>query len=770
MQKRYATILRRLPLKLASLFACELALASPVMWSLQDVTLSDGETVTGSFVLDADAGALIAVSIATSGGASWNSTTLVPIGCSGYNAPAGEIILFNSNIAPTPGGQPGSCSYIEPAGSPPLVIYQLFIFGPNSHSFTDAGGTIPITNPYSKYAVFTPTTYSSASIVSGYVISGTIPSIVGTWYGSWQDTTYPTLFGTEQFVVDSESSQGAISGHFTYTNPTACQPFPVPCNLAWSGTIDVNGVLNIAGLYGYTYPAQLSADESTISGTYTGPASQQPTDTGGWKVSRTPPDIALVEFLDGRSFISGGVPSANPGTLSQGGASVVGVGADGAARVLVRITSFSGNPLILSLTDSDSLCQSQELDSTVVGSLQDALAPSTAFASHMSVQPRSLGTGIYEAYVWYQAPSQYIRTACASSDVGRSNRALSLTVSGSGLTPVTQRLSVNRLPIVLVHGLWSDSTTWQESSSNGPGVVNMQTALQTGLSMGSNSVFLADYGSTSASWFSANATVVAQEIAYAVSSYLTKQKIAVVKADVIGHSMGGVLSRIWTEAGGSNCVLGGFYSPKNYCAGNINRLIIIGSPMLGSFWADLLSACSTPFAGGPGCVTLRSAMAAIDKPIALGAIDDLRTTSSALSSMRQNSSILGPPVHAIVGDVFPGGRPVPGLVSAAACPYPRLVCVAFLLADNIGRPSLPQLANTDTIVATSSQGGRLPGSDQSTPTQPTLPVPHFSIGGTPTEFAGETSNALIATELIRLLNEPTMQDIFCLRISRVPSL
>jgi hypothetical protein len=66
--------------------------------------------------------------------------------------------------------------------------------------------------------------------------------------------------------------------------------------------------------------------------------------------------------------------------------------------------------------------------------------------------------------------------------------------------------------------------------------------------------------------------------------------------------------------------------------------------------------------------------------------------------------------------------------------------------------TLPQALHSDTIVSINSAGGGLPVADQST-----FPVPHFSIPAVPKlsipATAGETSNAIIETELLRLLNE-----------------
>ena len=59
--------------------------------------------------------------------------------------------------------------------------------------------------------------------------------------------------------------------------------------------------------------------------------------------------------------------------------------------------------------------------------------------------------------------------------------------------------------------------------------------------------------------------------------------LAAIQADVFGHSMGGVLSRI---AAGSES----YRRDSNYGEGDFNKLVTVDSPHHGSPWADLLWA------------------------------------------------------------------------------------------------------------------------------------------------------------------------------------
>jgi pimeloyl-ACP methyl ester carboxylesterase len=476
-------------------------------------------------------------------------------------------------------------------------------------------------------------------------------------------------------------------------------------------------------------------------------------------VTGTQPPVLSVERLDGRSFVGqDGYLSPDPAALSKPGTPVVGVGADGAALVLVRITSPAAGAFTVSLDDTDVACNSGRQDLQTVGTVQDATAANSLATSQVTVHTTPVtGTGanpVNQAFVWYQAPTQYIRSSpCTVADQGKGSRGLTLTVSGTDVSgnelSTDTPLIVTRPPIVLVHGLWSSAATWQATAA-GDASVNMISTLQQNLFLGNNSVFPADYKQSNASYLYVNSNVVRQEIDNAVGSYLINKQIAIVRADVIAHSMGAILARIWTQHGQGICAAGNYKNGDNFCAGNVNRLITIGAPMYGSFWADLLSACQPTFLD-TGCAALRAIMFAAGAPITEGAITDLSTTSAqnkdgALYGML-NTKSQPVRVHAIVGDVFPGGTAVPGINTN--CPYPLTICLSQSFAAE-AFPSVPLLTDTDAVVKIVSQGGHLPASAQSSSTQATFAVPHISAG-----LPGETSNVAIASELLRLLNEQT---------------
>jgi hypothetical protein len=106
--------------------------------------------------------------------------------------------------------------------------------------------------------------------------SGKILSILGTWTGTWTNANNITT-GTESFVVQTQVGS-TITGFF-------CWDITQDPATSWTGTIDATGTLVITGQLG-DYPAKLSLDGTSISGTYQN--RRIASHTGTWGVQRAP--------------------------------------------------------------------------------------------------------------------------------------------------------------------------------------------------------------------------------------------------------------------------------------------------------------------------------------------------------------------------------------------------------------------------------------------------------------------------------------------------
>jgi len=113
--------------------------------------------------------------------------------------------------------------------------------------------------------------------------SGKILSILGTWTGTWTNANHITT-GTESFVVQTQDGS-TITGFFCWDiaeDPATCFSH-INDYEAWTGTIDATGTLVITGQLG-DYPAKLSLDGTSISGTYQNRG--MTSHTGTWGVKR----------------------------------------------------------------------------------------------------------------------------------------------------------------------------------------------------------------------------------------------------------------------------------------------------------------------------------------------------------------------------------------------------------------------------------------------------------------------------------------------------
>lgn len=126
-------------------------------------------------------------------------------------------------------------------------------------------------------------------------------------------------------------------------------------------------------------------------------------------------------------------------------------------------------------------------------------------------------------------------------------------------------------PVVLVHGLWENPTVWTQGN------------FKQNLANAHFDVISADYSKYNATTFDpyANKTFGNYGInatKYAIYFALNKlhnQSIAAARADVIAHSVGGLIARGFVQQPDYN-------SSANYMKGYIHRLITIGAPHFGA--------------------------------------------------------------------------------------------------------------------------------------------------------------------------------------------
>jgi pimeloyl-ACP methyl ester carboxylesterase len=272
--------------------------------------------------------------------------------------------------------------------------------------------------------------------------------------------------------------------------------------------------------------------------------------------------------------------------------------------------------------------------------------------------------------------------------------------------------------VVLLHGVWSDLDTWKWP-----------------LQRDENFVVLAQsYKDTNSARFAVNLDKPRLGIQGALD-VLRFKGIAVTQADFVGHSMGGILGRLYSgEFNGTK-----YYRDDNLHAGDIHKLITLDTPHAGSELADWL-------VDDNDAATIRgeAAALALQECMVCGAVSDLRTTGAII----RNMPAAPPPAHAIVG--VGGGAALSDLGGFAAAarnvggPTARLALAAGAGADWIVGNIFS--GRNDMIVSESSQRGGL--SDAA------VTVFEYDLRSGMALHTTVTTEERISNEVVRLLNQP----------------
>ncbi len=153
-------------------------------------------------------------------------------------------------------------------------------------------------------------------------------------------------------------------------------------------------------------------------------------------------------------------------------------------------------------------------------------------------------------------------------------------------------LMLARPPAVLVHGTFSTPVKWQESSPVLGGLSMVDALAAEGIES-----FLVDFTKSNGSGrapsgFVDNAQVVlgpplsdsgpSKGIRQALDTFRTEHRLAAAKVDVVGHSLGGLLPRVFASPAYEVPGERGYRAAENWDEGDIRRLVTLCSPHFGS--------------------------------------------------------------------------------------------------------------------------------------------------------------------------------------------
>ena len=207
--------------------------------------------------------------------------------------------------------------------------------------------------------------------------------------------------------------------------------------------------------------------------------------------------------------------------------------------------------------------------------------------------------------------------------------------NGSNAATLPQTILVQRAPVVLIHGLWADNSTWRSEDDPNVGVLpelqrqNFQVT-----------TFGYDGTRGPSETVPRRAEALTWGIEILCKERVSKQRIACTQADIVAHSMGGLFVREYIRRDLHKTSL----SQRDFGEGNIRRLITLGTPHLGSPLANILLQQNGNLIGN--CITSPNDideaigwLSLAGKDIGSGIVD-LAVGSEFLSQLNQSSQVV----------------------------------------------------------------------------------------------------------------------------------
>jgi pimeloyl-ACP methyl ester carboxylesterase len=433
------------------------------------------------------------------------------------------------------------------------------------------------------------------------------------------------------------------------------------------------------------------------------------TPLGAWDINKS----GNNKFLDANPptntcRTSGGNDlSTDPNVLAVCGNVVQGVATDGVSQLLMRTVSGLPGTACYQITSTSSFDQ---------GSIPTPL-----------LSTQQVGNLNY-GFSFYMSPASFGDT----SNVRNLEVEFTFTPSiGNGNTSSFRaQTNIVRAPVLLVHGLWSNAGAWGSDFKKEDQY---------------HTTYAADYGATNGASFSANFNRLKDFANRAITNARAKG-FAVTQTDVMGHSMGGLLTRLFIANGQD-------MRPDNFGKGDVRRLLSLDTPHNGSNFANLLVALHRADPTDTETTVLDLTGSAMTG----GAICDLAENSPALQGLSGPTNLR---VQAITGTNGPAGTPqspapywggflgfksFEGALTKTRCVNKVLgICtqsVPIFPQDIVNDFRFRQM--NDAVVGLSSQQGGIAGIN--------FPgVLHFG----PSLVGGVTNTSAVATQAYQLLDGP----------------
>jgi Bacterial Ig-like domain (group 2) len=374
------------------------------------------------------------------------------------------------------------------------------------------------------------------------------------------------------------------------------------------------------------------------------------------------------------------------------GRQVFGVAADGVSRVLLRLDLPTAGTVDFSISGANSQ------DTQGVGWLAEP--GGTSGTTELSVATHALANNRFVAFAVLRAPREFTEDAQQPADATDHAVLVSAVFhpsGGGGATSSSKWLVVERPPVVFMHGLWSSAFgSWGDGSN----------VLENTWPLFWDDRFMTtrgDYSATNADSFKRNLYQPHRWTRWALTDIRTRRGLAATQVDYVGHSMGGLLGRMYAADLGHDYV-----RDDNYGAGDFRKLITVDTPHWGSPLANIIDEIETSH---PLCRRLLDPLAAgLHYCLTCGAVRDLRTDSAEIAALPPVSV----PTHAIAGV---GGSTIANIAGWYVSTLPMSPRALPLLLQTlgicgVGPNSLFGSEDHDLVVSLPSQsGGLVPASN-----------------------------------------------------------
>jgi pimeloyl-ACP methyl ester carboxylesterase len=366
--------------------------------------------------------------------------------------------------------------------------------------------------------------------------------------------------------------------------------------------------------YGLTavYTGKILSDGNSATGsvtwTWPGVAGYPATDTwtATWAANTcapaptfAPPPVDILDPVP--DLLDGAVITTDTAVLGSQGRQVKGASADGIAQIVLRVGVQSSGDKITAVLDNDHNKQSSSSDKDGgFVSLGEAVEPGDQLPSAASATADSEGY----AFLVYRAPIDFVRSS-SNQDTLEASRSVSVHINyatqcSQQYATQTITLEIVRPPVVLIHGYAADYTTWDDFMTlfadpvfsiipvnygeyepvayTSPELPLPTTPHAAGIS----EVRESDLGFTESTGF------VAGQIEQYIDQFKNgnnplRTQVAAIKADLVAHSMGGLIARYWTTGKAEE----EYITPETFDSGYIHSLITLGTPHFGTPLARL---------------------------------------------------------------------------------------------------------------------------------------------------------------------------------------